>query len=136
MFQYLDNALAINWLNLGTISSTTTVTGADLINAVGPVALTVKAASGGSGTVALQPVMSTDNASWVNVPADSILDPTTGLQTTFSNIVGATGSTQTVYLKRDEMMRYVSLTLTPVVAFSATVAVVEEHLRSYTSTTV
>ena len=140
MFQYLDNALAINWLNNVNVNSTTTPTGVDIINAVGPVALLVQVPSGGSGTLALQPVMSTTGTSgpWTNVPADAILDPTTGLQTTFANIAGAAGSTTgvTVYLKRDELERYISITLTPVVAASMTVAVVEEHLRSYTSTSV
>jgi hypothetical protein len=136
MFNYLDNALANNWLNLGTVNATTTPTGQDLVNAIGPVMLTVKAASGGSGTLALQPVMSLDNVTFVNVPADSILDSTTGLATTLTNITGSAGSTQTVYLKRDALMRYVSITLTPVVAFSATVAILEAHQRAYTSTTV
>jgi hypothetical protein len=136
MFNYLDNALANNWLNLGSVSTTTTPTGQDLINAIGPVMLTVKVPSGGSGTLALQPVMSLDNVTFVNVPTDSILDSTTGLATTFSNIAGSAGSTQTVYLKRDALMRYVSITLTPVVAFSGTVAILEAHQRAYTATSV
>lgn len=136
MFNYNDNSLAQNWLQSGSITTTTTITGQDIINAIGPVGLAVKVPSGGTGTLALQPVMSTDNATWVNVPADSILNPTTGLAVTFTNIAGAAGGAQTVYLKRDALMRYISLTLTPVVAASMTVNVLETHTRAYTDTTV
>ena len=44
MFPYLDNALSVNWLqNAASITSTTTPTGIDLVNAVGPVGLAVAA---------------------------------------------------------------------------------------------
>ncbi len=133
MFTFLDNSLGFNWLQAAAITSTTTPAGIDIINAIGPVLIAVKVPSGGSGTLALQPVMSLDNTTFVNVPADAILDPVTGLQTTLANIVGSTGAAESVYLKRDELMRYISVTQTPVVAFSGTVNIVEAHLRSYTS---
>ena len=133
MFPYLDNALNILWLqNSASVSSTTTPTGVDLVNAVGPVAITAANPASGSGTLALQPVMSVDNTTWVNVPADAILDPITGLQTTMANLTSA-GGTQVVYLKRDELSRYVSLTETITPTASLTVSVQVEYLRAYTS---
>ena len=76
MFPYLDNALSITLpQNAAAISATTTPTGVNLANAVGPVGLTVAIPSGGSGTLALQPVMSLNGSSgWISVPADAILD--------------------------------------------------------------
>lgn len=135
MFPYLDNNLALNWLQAGAVTSTTTPTAVDIKNAVGPVGLAVKIPSGGTGTLALQPVMSADNTTFVSVPADAILDPITGLPTTFSNVT-STGSTATVYLKRDALYRYISMTLTPVGGVSQTVNIVELHSRAYTSTAV
>lgn len=135
MYPYLDNSLAINWLYTAAVTGATTPTAVDLANAIGPVGLTVKVPSGGTGTLSLQPVMSTDNVTFVNVPADAILDPVTGLQTTFTNVT-STGSTQTVYLKRDELYRYVSILLSTPNAVSQTVNVVELHIRAYTSQSV
>lgn len=141
MFTYLDNQFSPNWLNNGTINSTTTPTGVDIVNAIGPVLLTVQVPTGGSGTLSVQPVMSTAGTTgpWVNVPADAILDPVTGLQTTFANIAGSAGTGAagaSVYLKRDELERYISVTFTPVGAGSMTVNLFEGHLRAYTSTSV
>lgn len=141
MFGYLDNGLSINGLlNNATVTTTQTPTGIDCQNAVGPIGLTFSAASGGSGTLSLQPVMSTDNTTFVNVPADAILDPTTGLQTTFANYVGSVGTSVngvTVYLKKDELMRYISLTLTNVGgAGSITASARIQFMRGYTSQSV
>jgi len=133
MFTYLDNALSLSNIQNGAVTSTTTPAGVDLKNAIGPVLESVQVPSGGTGTLAIQPVMSLDNSTFVNVPADAILDPITGLVTTFANIAGAAGGSQQVYLKRDELMRYVSLTFSPVGAVSVTVNAVEAHLRAYTS---
>lgn len=133
MFPYLDNALSFNWLqNAATIIATTTPTGIDLVNAVGPVGLAVAAPAGGSGSLDLQPVMSTDGTTWVNVPAAAILDPVTGLPTTLAHITSA-AYTAVVYLKRDELYRYVSLTQTPNPSASRVVTVQALFARAYTS---
>lgn len=136
MFTYIVNDLAFNWLNNGAITSTTTPTAVDLINAVGPVLMAVKAISGGSGTLSVQPVMSTDNVTFVNVPADAILDPTTGLPNySIPQLVGSTGTEVKFGLKRDELMRYISITYTPVGSASMTVNAAEMHLRPYSPQT-
>lgn len=135
MFPYIDNSLADNWLQLGAVTTTTTPTGIDITNAIGPVGLSIKIPSGGSGTLSLQPVMSLDNTTFVNVPSAAILAKPTGLPTTITNATSA-GLTVTVYLKRDELYKYVSVLLTPVGAASQTVAIVELHSLSYTSTAV
>src|SRR5258707_85889 len=127
MFPFgLDNALADNWMSFAVINSTTTLTAVDLANAIGPVGLSLKVPASGSGTLSVQPVMSLDNIPFINVPADAILNKTTGLATTFTNVTSA-GSQQTVYLKRDQLYRYVSVLFTPVVAGSLTINLVELH---------
>ena len=137
MFSYLVNDLGFNWLQNGAVTSTTTPAGVDLVNAIGPVLCAIQVPSGGTGTLAIQPVMSTDDSSWVNVPADAILDPVTGLPGySVPNVVGAAGGKVKFGLKRDELMRYISITFSPVVAVSVTVNAVEMHLSSYTSQSV
>ena len=135
---YLDNGFSCQWLEpVVTVTSTTTPTAIDIANAFGPVLLQVTIPSGGSGTLSLQPVHSSDNSTFGSIPADAILDPITGLATTFANIAGAAGGSQAVYLKRDELKRYVSITFTNVgTAGSVTVAAILGYLRSYTSQSV
>jgi len=137
MFTYLDNALGINWLQNGAVTSSTTPAGVDLVNAVGPVLMAIQVPSGGTGTLSIQPVMATDNTTFVNVPADAILNPVTGVPGyTIPNVVGSAGGKVQFGLKRDELMRYLSVTLAPVGAVSVTVNAIELHLQSYTSLSV
>lgn len=135
MFPYLDNSLATNWLQAASVTSTSTPAGIDITSAIGPVGLIIKTVASGSGTLAYQPVMSTDNVTFVNVPADAILAYPTGLQTTLTNTTSA-GAEQKVYLKRDELYRYISVTLTVTPSATQTVNILEVHNLAYTSTAV
>lgn len=132
MFTYLLNDLGSNWLVAQEITSATTPAGVDIINAVGPVMIFIKVPSGGSGSLSVTPVMSTDDTTFVSVPSSAILDPTTGLPGyTIPTLVGAAGGEVSFGLKRDELMRYLSVTFTPVGSADMTVNALEAHLRSY-----
>lgn len=131
-FPYFDNTLSVNVVTTASINSTTTPTGIDTLNAVWSPALMLRVPSGGNGTLAYQPVHSDDNSSFVNVPAAAILDSTTGLATTIANTTSA-AALQTVYLARDQIKRYVSVTVTPTPSGTQTVNLFLLFPRAYTS---
>lgn len=136
MFSYLDNQLQTNWLLVASsVTTTTSVTTADLRTANGPVLVAISAPAGGSGTLVPTFWMSGDDSTYVAVPTTAILDATTGLATTVTNIT-TTAHDKKYYLKRDELMRYFKVILTPTPSATITVNVLEAHLKSYTSQSV
>lgn len=131
MFPYLINEIETSYLANATAWTTTvTLTAADLKNAVGPVLVTVMAPAGGSGTLTITPVMSQDDSSFENVPAAAIVNRVTGLTTTLTTLT-STAMTQQFGLIRDQLDRYVSLTLSG--TGSQTVTVLVQYARAYTS---
>lgn len=97
-------------------------TGVDLVNIPGgAVVVNINALTGGTNTATATLEHSSDNSTWVAVPAASILNNNTGAVTTLSTF-STTGTNQTVAVNRENLRRYLRVnitgsTLTQTIAF-------------------
>lgn len=97
-------------------------TGVDLINIPGQAVLVnVNAITGGTGTTTAVLTHSSDNTTFVTVPAAAIINPNTGAAATLSTF-STTGTNQSVAVNRELLRRYLRLeitgtTLTQTIAF-------------------
>jgi hypothetical protein len=139
MLGFSINQFAVNVLASGvSVTTTTNAVKVDLKNAIGPIKITQSIAAGGTGTLVPTVYMSTDDTTYVAVPATALLDAVTGKAAALSNILSTSVAAAPVEfgLKKDELMRYVRVTYTPTPSCTMTLSVSEVHVVAYTSTAV
>ncbi len=104
----------------------------DVSKFVGNLFLNVSVGASNNDTPSFTVEHSADNSTFTAIPASALFDPATGDAATFTDAVAATASDQTLGLVRQQLKRYVRVSIAGAVSSARTISVTMAGQYQYT----